>query len=123
MAGGVVGPVLLVSGLSATGACFSVAPIFGAVLTVSLLGESLSPALVAAGALMALGVWPHLRERHAHRRAYDALEHEHEQDHDVHHAQHEPGKAMPSRHTRCHRHEPTEHSHARFPDEHHRHSH
>lgn len=110
-------------GTARTGAYFSVAPFFGAVLAVSLLGESLSPALIVAGALMALGVWLHLREQHAHLHAHDALEHEHEHGHDVHHAHHELGEAPPSRHTHRHQHEPTEHSHAHFPDEHHRHSH
>lgn len=44
-------------GTARTGAHFSVAPFFGAVLVVLFLGEAVTPTLVAAGALMALGVW------------------------------------------------------------------
>ena len=56
-------------GTARTGAYFSVAPFFGAVLALPLLGESVSPRLLLAGALMALGVWLHLTERHPHEHA------------------------------------------------------
>ena len=49
-------------GSARTGAYFSLAPFFGAVLSTVLLREPLSPALLVAGALMALGVWLHLTE-------------------------------------------------------------
>ncbi|HET9123149.1 MAG TPA: EamA family transporter, partial [Acidiferrobacteraceae bacterium] len=48
-------------GAARTSACFSVAPFFGALLAV-LLGEPLHASLVAAGALMAVGVWLHVQE-------------------------------------------------------------
>ena len=110
-------------GTARTGAYFSVAPFFGAVLAVLLLGEPVTPALVAAGALMALGVWLHLSERHGHEHLHEALEHEHEHEHDAHHDHHGPGETPPARHTHRHRHTPIRHSHAHFPDEHHRHAH
>lgn len=110
-------------GTARTGAYFSVAPFFGALLAVTLLGETVMPALVIAGALMALGVWLHLSERHAHRHTHEPMEHEHEHEHDVHHHHHALGEAVPLRHTHRHRHEPLTHTHPHFPDEHHRHSH
>jgi drug/metabolite transporter (DMT)-like permease len=52
-------------GTARTGAHFSVAPFFGALLALAL-GEPLTARLGAAGLLMALGVWLHLTERHEH---------------------------------------------------------
>lgn len=110
-------------GTARTGAYFSVAPFFGTVLAVLLLDEPVTAALLIAGSLMAVGVWLHLSERHAHRHRHDALEHEHTHEHDVHHDHHPAGEAIPARHTHRHRHAPMVHSHEHFPDEHHRHSH
>ncbi|OYY67257.1 MAG: EamA family transporter [Burkholderiales bacterium 28-67-8] len=110
-------------GTARTGAYFSVAPFFGAVLAVVLLGEAITPGLLAAGALMALGVWLHLSEKHGHLHAHEAMEHAHEHEHDMHHTHHAPGVAPPGPHTHRHRHAPMSHSHEHFPDEHHRHSH
>jgi drug/metabolite transporter (DMT)-like permease len=110
-------------GTARTGAYFSVAPFFGALLAVVWLGEPVTPALLVAGALMALGVWLHLSERHAHPHTHEAMEHDHEHEHDVHHQHHAPDEPVPARHTHRHRHDPLTHLHSHFPDEHHRHSH
>jgi drug/metabolite transporter (DMT)-like permease len=114
-------------GTARTGAYFSVAPFFGAALSIVLLGEPLTKQLVGAGILMALGVWLHLTERHSHLHTHEAMEHEHEHVHDEHH-QHEHHDAMPElnasgKHTHRHRHEPLIHDHAHYPDAHHRHEH
>ncbi|WP_018608673.1 DMT family transporter [Uliginosibacterium gangwonense] len=111
-------------GTARTGAYFSVAPFFGAVLAV-LSGEPVTLPLLLAGGLMALGIWLHLTEQHEHQHAHEALEHSHEHVHDEHH-QHAHGFAVISgaKHTHLHRHEPILHSHAHFPDAHHQgHSH
>ena len=111
-------------GTARTGAYFSVAPFFGAVLAVPLLGEPVSRQLLIAGALMALGVWLHLTERHSHEHTHETLEHEHEHVHDAHHQHEHDEPAPPARkHCHWHRHEPLTHTHAHFPDAHHRHSH
>ncbi|MDO9091049.1 MAG: DMT family transporter [Rubrivivax sp.] len=110
-------------GTARTGAYFSVAPFFGAVLAVGWLGEPVTPALLVAGALMAAGVWLHLTEQHAHPHIHQAEEHDHEHEHDLHH-QHEHAEGpVAGRHSHPHRHEPLSHAHAHFPDAHHRHSH
>lgn len=112
-------------GTARTGAYFSLAPFFGAVLAVSL-GDAPTPQLLAAGALMAFGVWLHLTEQHEHEHAHDALEHAHEHVHgdDPHHQhEHDPPVPPGTRHTHAHRHEPLTHAHPHFPDEHHRHRH
>jgi drug/metabolite transporter (DMT)-like permease len=113
-------------GTARTGAYFSVAPFFGALLAIVLLGEPVTAPLLIAGALMALGVWLHLTEHHAHEHVHAALEHTHEHRHDEHHqhAHDHDGVADPAtRHSHAHRHLPMTHSHGHFPDGHHRHEH
>ncbi len=111
-------------GTARTGAYFSVAPFFGALVAVLWLGEVVDTRLLAAGALMAVGVWLHLSERHLHRHTHAPLAHEHEHAHDAHH-RHDHGGPIAAglRHTHPHRHEPLAHAHAHYPDEHHRHTH
>jgi drug/metabolite transporter (DMT)-like permease len=113
-------------GTARTGAYFSVAPFFGAVLAVLLLGEPVTPALLGAAALMALGVWLHLSESHAHTHRHEPLDHEHEHVHggDAHHDHvHEPPVPPGTRHSHPHVHAPLVHSHPHYPDAHHRHTH
>ncbi|MEX8493690.1 EamA family transporter [Sphaerotilus sp.] len=111
-------------GTARTGAYFSVAPFFGAALSVALLGEPVTAPLLLGGALMALGVWLHVTEQHGHLHTHAPLEHRHAHLHDIHH-QHTHGADTPpgERHTHWHRHEPLTHAHAHFPDAHHRHVH
>jgi drug/metabolite transporter (DMT)-like permease len=116
-------------GTARTGAYFSVAPFFGALLAVTLLGEPASWPLLAAGALMAVGVALHLSERHEHPHAHAPLQHTHEHLHgpdDPHHDHdhaHEVAAAPAAPHTHPHRHQPLQHSHPHFPEAHHRHEH
>jgi drug/metabolite transporter (DMT)-like permease len=111
-------------GAARTGAYFSTAPFVGAAIAIAWLGEAPTPSFWIAGALMALGVWLHLSEKHEHPHAHEALEHEHGHVHDAHH-QHahdfEWDGAEP--HSHPHKHEPMVHSHPHFPDLHHRHGH
>lgn len=112
-------------GTARTGAYFSVAPFFGALLAVAWLGEPVTVALLVAGALMALGVWLHLSERHVHQHTHEVIEHMHEHTHDAHHAHdHADGDgAAAPRHSHWHRHDALTHTHGHFPDDHHRHPH
>jgi drug/metabolite transporter (DMT)-like permease len=110
-------------GTARTGAYFSVAPFVGAILAV-LMGESLTPPLLLAGALMALGVWLHLTEHHEHEHFHPELWHDHVHVHDEHHQhEHDIEVAPGARHRHMHRHEPLTHTHPHFPDAHHRHRH
>jgi drug/metabolite transporter (DMT)-like permease len=111
-------------GTARTGAYFSVAPLFGVTLSLILWPE-LPPLLFwVAAALMAFGVWLHIRERHEHPHTHDPLDHNHPHRHDEHH-QHEHDFTWDGTepHTHAHRHMPITHTHAHFPDIHHRHSH
>lgn len=113
-------------GTARTGAYFSVAPFFGTLLAIGLLGEPVTLQLVLAGALMILGVWLHLTERHEHAHAHEGVAHEHAHEHgvDPHHDHaHEPPVATGTRHSHWHTHAPLTHSHPHFPDMHHGHRH
>jgi drug/metabolite transporter (DMT)-like permease len=111
-------------GTARTGGYFSIAPFVGAALSFLLLRESAGIPFAAAGALMAIGVWLHLTERHEHLHTHERLEHSHRHVHDAHHQHaHAPGIAPREPHTHIHIHEPLTHSHPHFPDIHHRHRH
>src|SRR5262249_49762708 len=60
-------------GVARTGAYYSTAPFVGAVIAVLLLGEPVTVRLVIAGFLMALGVFLHITEVHAHWHRHQAL--------------------------------------------------
>jgi len=111
-------------GTARTGAYFAIAPFFGGLLAVLLLGDVVTMQLVIAGALMAAGLWLHLRERHEHEHAHDAVDHDHAHRHDVHH-QHSHDFAWDGNepHSHPHRHDVMVHKHVHFPDVHHRHRH
>lgn len=112
-------------GTARTGAYFSVAPFFGAVLALAM-GEPITLTLLIAGTLMGLGVWLHLSERHEHAHTHLPLEHEHEHEHvhDEHHQHaHEQWQTADVPHRHRHRHEAITHSHPHFPDAHHGHRH
>ena len=110
-------------GSARTGAYFSVAPFFGAMLAV-LFGDPVTLSLLLAGTLMAFGLWLHLTEHHSHDHIHEPLEHEHEHVHDEHHQHgHNDLVSADSRHVHSHRHAPIKHRHVHFPDAHHRHEH
>jgi drug/metabolite transporter (DMT)-like permease len=111
-------------GTARTGAYFSLAPFVGAVLAVVILGEPLSVRLLVAGALMGVGLWLHLTERHEHDHTHEAIEHEHRHNHDIHHQHaHAVGDPPGAPHTHWHRHASLAHRHPHYPDLHHRHDH
>ena len=114
-------------GTARTGAYFSLAPFVGAAL--ALIGWRERPTLSFAlgGLLMAIGVWLHLTEHHAHEHLHEEMEHEHAHVHDEHH-QHDhspddPTVTDPTPHAHRHRHTRLVHSHTHYPDIHHRHEH
>src|SRR3546814_4053100 len=85
-------------------------PFFGAVLAIAL-GEPVTVPLLVAGALMAVGIWLHLTERHRHAHTHEILEHEHEHTHDEHHQHaHAEPVAPGATHRHRHSHEPLTHT-------------
>jgi drug/metabolite transporter (DMT)-like permease len=110
-------------GTARTGAYFSVAPFFGAMVAV-VMGDPVTLPLLGAGALMAIGIWCHLTEHHKHGHIHDVIAHEHEHVHDAHHEHaHDITIAPGTKHSHWHRHEQLVHAHTHFPDVHHRHPH
>jgi len=110
-------------GTARTGAYFSIAPFVGALIALTM-GEPVTLPLAVAGALMALGIWLHLTERHEHPHTHQPIEHEHEHIHDEHHQHdHDELLGVDIKHSHKHRHETITHIHAHFPDMHHRHDH
>jgi drug/metabolite transporter (DMT)-like permease len=105
-------------GVARTAAYFSLAPFFGGAIAVLVLRDPVTISLVAAGALMALGVWLHLTERHEH-------EHEHQgrlrgRRHAPEEEDRDEERDTPSRgRGRA----PWRHSHPHYPDTEHRHDH
>ncbi len=113
-------------GTARTGAYFSIAPFIGAAVAIGLLGEAATPMFWLAAALMALGVWLHLTERHAHPHTHEAIAHDHSHSHDAHHQHAHDGAFAASAdrtHSHWHEHSVLTHEHAHYPDVHHRHEH
>ena len=115
-------------GASRTGAYFSTAPFVGAVVSILAFAEPVTWQLVAASALMGLGVWLHLTEHHAHLHQHTAHSHAHPHvhanDHDGHHMhEHALGEDTAQPHAHAHHHEALTHEHTHYPDAHHRHGH
>jgi len=110
-------------GTARTGAYFSVAPFYGAALSLYLLGEPAGPGFWGAAGLMAIGVWLHVSETHEHEHVHDPMTHSHEHVHDEHH-QHTHAGAYDGRpHSHVHEHGGLRHRHPHYPDLHHRHRH
>ncbi|MBB5632347.1 drug/metabolite transporter (DMT)-like permease [Cryobacterium mesophilum] len=112
-------------GTARTGAYFSVAPFFGAIIALAM-GEPVTWPLAVAAILMAVGVWLHLSERHEHLHTHEPMVHDHWHTHDEHHQHdHADGEvpAVGAWHRHEHAHEELTHSHEHYPDAHHRHRH
>ena len=111
-------------GTARTGAYFSTAPFIGAATAVMALQQPLTLQLVAAGTLMAVGVWLHVTERHAHAHTHRRMAHAHSHRHDEHHRHtHGPQDPPGEPHTHAHEHDVVTHSHPHVPDMHHDHRH
>lgn len=111
-------------GTARTGAYFSVAPFVGAAISLVVLGDKPGPTFFLAAALMGVGVWLHLTERHDHEHDHEAMSHNHRHVHDEHHQHpHGPDDPPGEPHTHPHDHPAMRHSHPHVPDIHHRHDH
>jgi drug/metabolite transporter (DMT)-like permease len=110
-------------GAARTGSHFSTAPFIGAAIAVPLLGEPLTPGLIAATSLMTVSTWLVLTESHQHEHQHDRLVHNHRHVHDEHHRHVHRGDEGPEPHAHEHVHEPMRHTHPHVPDLHHRHEH
>jgi drug/metabolite transporter (DMT)-like permease len=111
-------------GTARTGAYFSTAPFVGAALSLLMFADRPGWPFWLAAALMALGLWLHLSERHIHPHTHESMDHSHPHVHDAHHQhQHEFEWDGSEPHTHPHHHAPVTHTHEHYPDLHHRHRH
>lgn len=110
-------------GAARTAAHFGTAPFIGAAVAVPLLGEPLTPGLIAATLLMALATWLVLTESHGHEHRHERMTHTHRHVHDEHHQHAHHGDEGSEPHAHEHVHEPMRHAHPHTPDLHHRHGH
>lgn len=111
-------------GTARTGAYFSVAPLFGVLVSMLLWPAWPADLFWVAAGLMGIGVWLHIRERHEHDHTHQPLDHAHPHVHDVHHRhQHDFEWDGVEPHVHPHRHAVLTHRHAHFPDVHHQHVH
>lgn len=111
-------------GTARTGAYFSVAPLFGVVISLAIWPSVPGMLFWSAAALMVLGVWLHVRERHLHDHTHEPLEHSHPHRHDEHHQHaHAFARGGDEPHVHVHQHEVLTHKHPHYPDIHHRHAH
>jgi drug/metabolite transporter (DMT)-like permease len=108
-------------GSSRTGAFFSFGPFVGAVVSILILGETVTLPLATASILMVLGVWMMLTERHSHLHRHERITHTHEIEPDMHHRGLNEGEQVG--YSPEHTHDAMVHSHVHWPDQHHRHDH
>lgn len=111
-------------GAARTGAYFATAPFIGAAVALLLYGQPAESAFWVAAACMALGIWLHVTEDHAHEHVHEPMSHSHAHTHGLHH-QHDHSFDWDGSepHTHAHVHGLLRHRHAHFPDIHHRHGH
>jgi drug/metabolite transporter (DMT)-like permease len=104
---------------------FATAPFVGAIVSWTVLSETVSGREFAALVLGIVGVGLVLRSDHEHVHHHDAVDHEHEHRHDDGHHDHEHpgGGGTATRHQHQHVHDPRVHAHPHMPDLHHRHDH
>jgi drug/metabolite transporter (DMT)-like permease len=112
-----------IMGAARTASVFAAGPFVGAFASLALGTPWPGWHFALSFVLIALGVWMHATERHAHLHQHEELEHEHLHSHDDghHDHRHDPMPAQPHSHT--HRHSGAQHSHAHSEDIHHRHKH
>lgn len=111
-------------GTARTGAHFSTAPFLGAAIAILVFDDHASPLFWIVAALMGIGVWLHLTERHEHTHTHEAITHTHPHMHDMHHQHtHDFPWDGSEPHTHPHTHEPVTHIHPHYPDIHHQHRH
>ena len=102
---------------------FSSAPIFGVILSVLFLGESVTSNHLIAATLFVVAIALLLRDSHSHAHKHPSLQHKHYHTHDDGHHSHHIDSAHPDYHSHIHEHTSLEHKHPHWPDIHHRHSH
>jgi drug/metabolite transporter (DMT)-like permease len=110
-------------GAARTSAYYAAAPFVGVVISWILLKELISTSFLIALAIMILGAYFAVTEKHEHEHIHLKETHEHRHNHnDVHH-NHSHYPDIAGEHSHDHTHEVMEHKHTHLPELHHRHLH
>lgn len=107
-------------GAARTSAYYAAAPFIGVLVSWLLFQEPITSTFAAALAVMILGTYLAITEKHKHLHHHEPLIHSHLHDHQDSHHQHD---SMQGTHSHMHTHEPISHVHKHTPDLHHVHSH
>jgi len=111
-------------GASRSQMVFSTAPFFGVLLSVAVLGETLTGTQALSAGIMGVSLVLLFTEKHIHVHRHDAISHRHAHRHmDGHHDHEHSGLPATASHSHWHVHDPVEHAHKHWPDLHHRHDH
>ena len=103
---------------------FASAPFCGVILSVLLLGETISVVQVAAAVILVFSLIVLFRGQHTHSHTHEPLHHKHRHRHDDGHHDHAHTDGEGAvYHSHWHTHEPITHAHPHLPDIHHRHRH
>ncbi len=106
-----------------TGMFYSFGPFIGAIVSLVLLKEWIGWVMFPATALMAIGVYMVVTDKHHHPHGHEGLTHAHAHTHDDQHHLHEHAEEVSGEHNHPHTHEIEDHEHLHWPDSHHRHDH
>jgi len=118
--------VTAAQGLGATRSqmIFSTSPLFGLLLSVTILGEAFTGAQAIAAVVIVASLLVIFSERHIHFHRHNSILHQHLHRHDeLHHNHGHDGLRGTVSHSHWHEHKPHDHAHKHWPDLHHRHSH
>ena len=118
--------VTAAQGLGATRSqmIFSTSPLFGLLLSVTILGEAFTGAQAIAAVVIVASLLVIFSERHIHFHRHNSILHQHLHRHDeLHHNHGHDGLRGTVSHSHRHEHKPQDHAHKHWPDLHHRHSH
>lgn len=110
-------------GASRTSAYYAAAPFIGVLISWLVLEEEITITFLIALAVMLIGAYFAISEKHRHLHIHPEITHEHRHNHtDMHHNHiHDP--EVIGEHSHEHTHEKIEHEHTHVPDLHHRHTH
>lgn len=110
-------------GAARTSSYYAFAPFIGVGLSFIVFKEMPSPSFFIALAIMAVGAYFTVSEKHKHVHQHTSITHEHRHRHGDGHHTHTHEESVHGEHSHFHTHEETTHSHAHLPDLHHVHEH
>lgn len=110
-------------GAARTCAYYAAAPFVGVVLSWVILQEAISGLFLVALAIMLVGTYFAVTEKHCHLHVHLEEAHDHRHNHLDGHHNHSHCNKINGEHSHGHVHEKTEHDHGHLPDLHHKHTH